>query len=143
MCVQVTEEDGNPCYSVWNFESGKTFARSYLELFVNNEGISAHVKAITPCQCLLINIPHEMRHEFKSLTRPLWYEELARYFGMSINEAGEALGIFALIYVYIHMYIYICIYMCANCVCRNLNYVRASLSIEFQESSEKTRSIFR
>ena len=106
---------------------------------MNNEGVSAHVKAITPCQCLLINIPHEMRHEFKSLTRPLWYEELARYFGMSINEAGEALGIFALIYVCIY------VYMCAQSlyVANSCMYVRVYVSIEFQESSEKTRSIFR
>jgi hypothetical protein len=89
VAVQVTEPFGNPTYSVWNFDSGQTFAQTYLKLFVSDLDIAAHIEAMTHCQCLLVQIPAEMRHEFKSWTRPLWYEELTRYFGMSINEAGS------------------------------------------------------
>ena len=32
------------------------------------------------------------RNEFRTNTRPLWYEELAQFFHISINEAAEALG---------------------------------------------------
>ena len=92
VAVQVTEPYGNPSYAVWHFDSGQTFAQTYLKLFVNELDITAHIEASTQCQCLLVHIPPEMRQEFKSWTRPLWYEELTRYFGMSINEAGEALG---------------------------------------------------
>ena len=92
VAVQVTEPYGNASYAVWHFDSGQTFAQTYLKLFVNDGGVAAHIEAVTQCQCLLVHIPPEMRHEFKSWTRPLWYEELTRYFGVSINEAGEALG---------------------------------------------------
>jgi hypothetical protein len=152
VAVQVTEPYGNPCYTVWNFDSGQTFAQTYLKLFTNDAGVSAHIIALSrtfslslalsrsrsfflsfslslslsrslarslplsrslffsvalsplrepssssredvglkllllrlhteftgvtcrlaACQCLLVKIPPEMRHEFKSWTRPLW-----------------------------------------------------------------------
>jgi len=92
VAVYVTEPYGNPSYPVWHFDSGQTFAQSYLNLFLNNYGITAHIQSVTQCQCLQVRIPPEMQEEFKAWTRPLWYEELTRYFGVSINEAGEALG---------------------------------------------------
>jgi hypothetical protein len=38
-------------------------------------------------------VPERLAPEFKVWTRPLWYEELAQYFHVGINEAAEALGI--------------------------------------------------
>jgi len=90
--VEVTERYGNPPYLVWNFEAGQTVARSYLNLFVNDTGVEALIATDTTCQCLEVSIPAEMQAEFRAWTRPLWYEELTRYFGVSINEAGEILG---------------------------------------------------
>jgi len=92
IAVQVTEPYGNPTYPVWHFDSGQTFSKTYLNLFISDVGIRAHIETVTQCQCLEVRIPPQMRDEFKAWTRPLWYEELTRYFGVSINEAGEALG---------------------------------------------------
>lgn len=92
IAVQVTEPYGNPTYPVWHFDSGQTFSKTYLNLFINEVGIRAHIETVTQCQCLEVRIPPQMAAEFKAWTRPLWYEELTRYFGVSINEAGEALG---------------------------------------------------
>ncbi|KAJ1487443.1 RWP-RK domain-containing protein [Baffinella frigidus] len=80
-------------YPVWFFEPGQTFARSYLNLFVGKVGLRTHIEALTAVRYLELNIPPHLAPEFKVWTRPLWYEELAQYFHVSINEAAEALGI--------------------------------------------------
>ena len=42
---------------------------------------------------LEVTIPERLQADFKVWTRPLWYEELAQYFHVGINEAAEALRI--------------------------------------------------
>lgn len=42
--------------------------------------------------CVVITIPDEYKSDFRTCTRPLWYEELAQYFHLGIIEAADALG---------------------------------------------------
>eukprot|EP00281_Chroomonas_sp_CCMP1168_P023104 CAMPEP_0206233774 /NCGR_PEP_ID=MMETSP0047_2-20121206/12203_1 /ASSEMBLY_ACC=CAM_ASM_000192 /TAXON_ID=195065 /ORGANISM="Chroomonas mesostigmatica_cf, Strain CCMP1168" /LENGTH=550 /DNA_ID=CAMNT_0053657749 /DNA_START=125 /DNA_END=1774 /DNA_ORIENTATION=- len=94
MAVQVIERNfGNTPFPVWHFDEGQTFAQSYLNLFADEGiGLYAQIESVMRTMCLEISIPDGMEGDFKAWTRPLWYEELTRYFGVSINEAGEALG---------------------------------------------------
>jgi hypothetical protein len=79
-------------YPVWFFEPGQTFARSYLNLF-KGSGLEVRLETLTEVKYLELMIPPHLVGEFKVWTRPLWYEELAHYFHISINQAADALGI--------------------------------------------------
>lgn len=73
-------------------QEGDTFAASYMKMFSTQTSIVTHIEATSDAVCILITIPEEYKEEFRTCTRPLWYEELAQYFHMSINEAAESLG---------------------------------------------------
>lgn len=45
-----------------------------------------------PSKFIEVRIPPGFEPGFKMWTRPLWYEELARYFHTNINEAADMLG---------------------------------------------------
>ena len=47
---QVTEPYGNASYSVWHFDTGQTFAQTYLKLFINDSGVTSHIQTVTQCQ---------------------------------------------------------------------------------------------
>jgi len=104
--LAVMSSDVGGMYPVWFFESGQTFGRSYLNLFsasshghmhcgaeVHSLGLHSHIETLSPVKYLQVYVPERLAPEFKVWTRPLWYEELAQYFHVGINEAAEALGI--------------------------------------------------
>ena len=95
----MTRDAGGFC-PVWFFESGQTFARSYLNLFAasavqtgRERQLLSHIETLSAVKYLQVHVPERLAPEFKVWTRPLWYEELAQYFHVGINEAAEALGI--------------------------------------------------
>jgi hypothetical protein len=112
----MTRDAGGFC-PVWFFESGQTFARSYLNLFAasavptgserpplshierdrthsgSERQLLSHIETLSAVKYLEVHVPERLASEFKVWTRPLWYEELAQYFHVGINEAAEALGI--------------------------------------------------
>mmetsp|Transcript_28233 Transcript_28233/g.44040 ORF Transcript_28233/g.44040 Transcript_28233/m.44040 type:complete len:594 (-) Transcript_28233:188-1969(-) len=90
MCVK-THAEGST-YRMCSFKEGDTFASSYMKMFQTSSSIQAHIEAATDTSCIIITIPGEYKNEFRTNTRPLWYEELAQYFHISINDAAEALG---------------------------------------------------
>lgn len=97
--LAVMSSDAGGMCPVWFFESGQTFGRSYLNLFSSNEhmhgkpALHSHIETLSPVKYLQVHVPERLAPEFKVWTRPLWYEELAQYFHVGINEAAEALGI--------------------------------------------------
>lgn len=90
MCVKTHNEGGT--YRMCSFKEGDTFAASYMKMFQTSPNIQAQIESATDTSCIMITIPEDYRNEFRTNTRPLWYEELAQYFHISINEAAEALG---------------------------------------------------
>ena len=89
-----TQNQGKP-YSLRIFEEGETFAVSYMELLTEgNKLIQAGLVASEP-QTMVVRVCvlPEHRGDFKSLTKPLLFEELAKYFDMSADEAAERLGV--------------------------------------------------
>mmetsp|Transcript_1082 Transcript_1082/g.3368 ORF Transcript_1082/g.3368 Transcript_1082/m.3368 type:complete len:794 (-) Transcript_1082:114-2495(-) len=90
MCVK-THAEGST-YRMCSFKEGDTFAASYMKMFQTSPSITAHIESATDTSCIMITIPEQYKNDFRTYTRPLWYEELAQYFHISINEAAEALG---------------------------------------------------
>jgi hypothetical protein len=90
MCVK-THNEGST-YRMCSFKEGDTFAASYMKMFQTSPNIQTQIESATDTSCITITIPDEYKNEFRTNTRPLWYEELAQYFHISINEAAEALG---------------------------------------------------
>ena len=90
MCVKTHNEGGT--HRMCSFKEGDTFAASYMKMFQTSPSIQAQIESATDTSCIMITIPEEYKNEFRTNTRPLWYEELAQYFHISINEAAEALG---------------------------------------------------
>ena len=90
MCVKTHSEGGT--YRMCSFKEGDTFAASYMKMFQTSPNIQAQVESAIDTTCIMITIPEVYRNEFRTNTRPLWYEELAQYFHISINEAADALG---------------------------------------------------
>ncbi|EKX50173.1 hypothetical protein GUITHDRAFT_135355 [Guillardia theta CCMP2712] len=83
------------CIHVWFFESGQTFGPSYLDLFlpsIDKSSIQVFIETVTPLTYLEVTVPQQHQSEFKNLTRPLWYEELAKHFHKSISEAADSLS---------------------------------------------------
>ena len=100
----MTSDAGGTC-PVWFFESGQTFARSYLHLFGSRRpsasdqasaggqsSLMSHIETLSSVKYLQVHVPERLQGDFRVWTRPLWYEELAHYFHVGINEAAEALG---------------------------------------------------
>eukprot|EP00277_Geminigera_cryophila_P018714 CAMPEP_0179459692 /NCGR_PEP_ID=MMETSP0799-20121207/42977_1 /TAXON_ID=46947 /ORGANISM="Geminigera cryophila, Strain CCMP2564" /LENGTH=708 /DNA_ID=CAMNT_0021261667 /DNA_START=161 /DNA_END=2287 /DNA_ORIENTATION=- len=90
MCVKTHNEGGT--YRMCSFKEGDTFAASYMKMFQTSPNIQAQIESASDTSCIMITIPEEHQKEFRTNTRPLWYEELAQFFHISINEAADALG---------------------------------------------------
>ena len=90
MCVKTHSEGGT--YRMCSFKEGDTFSASYMKMFQTSPNIQAQIESATDTSCIMITIPDAYKDEFRTNTRPLWYEELAQYFHISINEAADALG---------------------------------------------------
>ncbi len=67
----------------------------YLGLFAcGREDIVGDVVAAEPLTHVVrVAVLPEHRSDFKSLTKPLLFEELAKYFEVSADEAAEKLGV--------------------------------------------------
>jgi len=90
MCVKTHNEGGT--YRMCSFKEGDTFAASYMKMFQTSPNIQAQIESASDTSCIMITIPEDHQKEFRTNTRPLWYEELAQFFHISINEAADALG---------------------------------------------------
>jgi hypothetical protein len=89
--VRNVERGGLSAITCWSFHRGDSFAATNLRLFHCDVHASTYMETKEPTECLVIDIAgHE--GDFKTATKPLWYEELANYFHLSITDAADALG---------------------------------------------------
>jgi hypothetical protein len=78
------------------FEEGDTFAYSYLKMLTGDGNLHAQgdIRARVPNTTLVRVYVHEdHRSDFRPQTKPLLYEELAKYFSMSADQAADHLGL--------------------------------------------------
>lgn len=90
-----TEETGKH-YPMRAFEEGDTFAYSYLKMLTGdlNAQEQGDIRAREPNTSVVrVYVEEEHRGDFRSQTKPLLYEELAKYFNMAADQAAERLGL--------------------------------------------------
>lgn len=90
-----TEKTGK-YYPIRAFEEGDTFAFSYLKMLTgeNNAHEVGDIRAREPNTSLVrVHVEEEHRGDFRSQTKPLLYEELAKYFNMAADQAADRLGL--------------------------------------------------
>ncbi len=90
-----TEETGK-YYPMRAFEEGDTFAHSYLKMLTGdaNANEQGDIRAREPNTSLVrVYVEEEHRGDFRSQTKPLLYEELAKYFNMAADQAADRLGL--------------------------------------------------
>ena len=91
-----TEKTGK-FYPMRAFEEGDTFAFSYLKM-LSGDSKSTHQQgqmcAREANTCVVrVFVEAEHRADFRSQTKPLLYEELAKYFNMAADQAADKLGL--------------------------------------------------
>ena len=89
-----TEEKGKH-YPMRAFEEGDTFAHSYLKMLSgDSNAVEGNIRAREPNTSVVrVRVEEQYRGEFRSQTKPLLYEELAKYFDMSADQAADRLGL--------------------------------------------------
>jgi hypothetical protein len=90
-----TEETGK-YYPMRAFEEGDTFAHSYLKMLTGdaNANEQGDIRAREANTSLVrVYVEEEHRGDFRSQTKPLLYEELAKYFNMAADQAADRLGL--------------------------------------------------
>eukprot|EP00961_Rhodomonas_salina_P138875 1868668-Rhodomonas_salina.1 len=88
-------EEGGKYYPMRTFEEGDTFAYSYVKMLSSNsQNVKGDIRAVEPNTMVVrVYVEPEYRSDFRSQTKPLLHEELAKYFDMSADEAAERLGV--------------------------------------------------
>lgn len=90
-----TEETGK-YYPMRAFEEGDTFAHSYLKMLTGDANANelGDIRAREANTSLVrVYVEEEHRGDFRSQTKPLLYEELAKYFNMAADQAADRLGL--------------------------------------------------
>jgi hypothetical protein len=90
-----TEHTGKH-YPMRAFEEGDTFAHSYLCMLTGESNAikEGDIRAREPNTSVVrVYVEPEHRADFRSQTKPLLYEELAKYFNMAADQAAERLGL--------------------------------------------------
>jgi hypothetical protein len=89
-------EDTGKHYPIRAFEEGDTFAYSYLKMLTGDANAQEHgdIRAREANTSVVrVYVEEEHRGDFRSQTKPLLYEELAKYFNMSADQAADRLGL--------------------------------------------------
>jgi hypothetical protein len=94
--MMLRTEDTGKYYPIRAFEEGDTFAYSYLKMLTGDGNLHAQgdIRARVPNTTLVrVYVDEDHRSDFRPQTKPLLYEELAKYFSMSADQAADHLGL--------------------------------------------------